>query len=151
MERINDMPTVGQLVRERREALKLTMDAVAHQAHVSRSTVHRVEHDHEQRTQPSKLARVLTVVGVTPEQLRPRVDDPEYTRDVARWMGRPARPRVRRSRGTASADTPDLVALHPDDTYALVRVPSGRRLDELSAALETAGWLVTTPINALGA
>jgi transcriptional regulator with XRE-family HTH domain len=143
---------LGALVREKREGLHLSMDELAMRARVSRSSIHRIEHSHATRPTPAKLAQVLTVVDITPDEVRSVLDDDEYIGDVLHWMERSgAIDAVRRQlqpsgpmRPLDEASKPDLIAIHGENG-GMARIYSNGHVDELSAVLRQAGWLVTRP------
>lgn len=140
--------SLATLVRERREGRHLSMDDLATRARVSRSTLHRIEHDYEIRPTAPKLAQILTVLEITPDEVRAVVlNDERYLGDVLHWMERSAafvdatqglRPRQALARLT-DAETPGLI-VHKDEHMAQI---SGTGLDELGAAIKAAGWIVT--------
>jgi transcriptional regulator with XRE-family HTH domain len=143
---------LGALVREKREGLHLSMDELATQARVSRSSIHRIEHGHATRPMPAKLARVVSIVGITVDELRAVIDNEEYLGDVLHWMERSgAVDAVRRQlqpsgpmRPLDEAGKPDLLAIHGENG-GMARIYSSGHVDELSAVLRQAGWLVTRP------
>ena len=142
---------LGALVRERREALRMSMDELATRARISRSSLHRIEHDHPVRATPAKLSRVLTVVGVTPDEVTGVITDPEYAGDVIHWMSRSdaldqmdqalqPRPHMR-----PLAARPDLVVIDQQSgEVAQVSAPEAMA-ENLAAVLSAAGYLVTQP------
>jgi transcriptional regulator with XRE-family HTH domain len=140
--------SLGMLVRERRESLRLSMDDLARRSRVSRSTLHRIEHDHDVRPTAPKLAQILTVLEIKQDEVRSLIRDEDYLGDVLHWMDRSAafvdaaqslRPRQQMA---AIADgTPGLVA-YKEGNMAEIR---GDGLDEIRDALKAAGWLVMRP------
>lgn len=145
---------LGALVRERREGLHLSMDELAMRARVSRSTIHRIEHAHAVRPMPAKLARILTVVEITPDEVRAIEDDnddDDYLDEILHWMGKAdavesmgralqARPHMQ-----PLAARPDLVVI--DQTtgeVAQIQAPEALAA-KLAAILEQGGYLVTQP------
>ena len=80
---------LGALVREQREALGMSMDQLAKQARVSRSSVHRLEHGSDIRPTPSKLGRMLQVVGLEADAAR-RARDPAEPGQQHACAGAPA-------------------------------------------------------------
>lgn len=138
------------LVREKREGMRLSMDDLAARARVSRSTLHRIEHDHAIRPTAPKLAQILVVLEIDPEEIRAVLDDEHYVGDVLHWMERSAafadaaaglRPRAAMAAIVGSEETPGLVAMK-DGNMATI---NGDGLDELRDALKAAGWLVMRP------
>jgi transcriptional regulator with XRE-family HTH domain len=137
------------LVRERREGMHLSMDDLASRARVSRSTLHRIEHDHETRPTAPKLAQILTVLEITPDETRVVLQDEKYLGDVLHWM----------ERSSAFVDVaqglrprPALAHLAGDET-ALVAIKDGRTteirgegLDEITEGLKSLGWHVLRPV-----
>lgn len=142
---------LGALVRERREGLHISMDDLAQRARVSRSTIHRIEHGHAVRPTPAKLAQVLTVVEVTPDEVRPLIPDEAYLGDVLHWMDRTdavdlmgralqARPHMQ-----PLAQRPDLIVIdQTSGEVAQIQAPEPLA-EKLAAMLERAGFLVTQP------
>jgi transcriptional regulator with XRE-family HTH domain len=142
---------LGALVRERREGLHISMDDLAQRARVSRSTIHRIEHGHKIRPTPAKLAQVLTVVQVTPDEVRSVIDDDEYAGDVTHWMERTnavdlmgdtlqARPHMQ-----TLVRRPDLIVIN-QETGEVAQVQAPEALAQaLAAILEQSGYLVTQP------
>jgi transcriptional regulator with XRE-family HTH domain len=142
--------SLGMLVRERREGLRLSMDDLAGRARVSRSTLHRIEHDHEIRPTAPKLAQILTVLEITPDEVRVVLKDEHYLGDVLHWMERSSafvdaaqglRPRPALAHLAGANEAPDFVAIK-DGRTAEVR---GDGLDELKEILKDSGWLVMRP------
>jgi len=136
---------LGALVREQREALGMSMDQLAKQARVSRSSVHRLEHGSDIRPTPSKLGRMLQVVGLEADAVRAALEDSEYRDDVLTWMSRSddSTTLVDELERSRPSTTPDLVALHPDG--AVARIQGDDHLDEIGEMFKRAGWLVTRP------
>lgn len=141
--------SLGMLVRERREGLRLSMDDLATRSRVSRSTLHRIEHDHEIRPTAPKLAQILTVLEIDPDELKVVLNDERYLGDVLHWMERSAafvdaaqglRPNQTLSR-LVDAEDPGLVVIK-DNNMAEVR---GAGLDDITDALKAAGWHVMRP------
>lgn len=140
--------SLGMLVRERREGLRLSMDDLANRARVSRSTLHRIEHDHDIRPTAPKLAQILTVLEIAQDEVRTVLAaDEDYLGDVLHWMERSAafvdvaqglRPRPAMA---GLVGEPGLMAMKED----FIAQISGTGLDELSAVLKAAGWLVMRP------
>ena len=133
--------SLGHLIRERRQALNLTMDGLAERAHISRSSVHRIEHGHQQRATPRNLARVLSVVGIAAGEARANLPDDEYLSDVLRSLAGAGREGGRTRHGHES----DLYVIR-DGTAVLMRPIGGGRVDAVADVLEAAGWLVTEPV-----
>lgn len=140
--------SLGMLVRQKREGLRLSMDDLAEHARVSRSTLHRIEHDHKIRPTAPKLAQILTVLEIEPDEVRGYLPDERYLGDVIHWMERSAAfvdaSQSLRPRGAMAhlADgSPAFVAVK-DGQMAEVR---GDGLDELKATLKASGWLVMRP------
>jgi transcriptional regulator with XRE-family HTH domain len=126
------------------------MDDLATRAGVSRSTLHRIEHDHGIRPTAPKLAQILSVLEIEPDDVRTVIDDEKYAGDVLHWMERsvncvsPSRTTGRRQEMTSPngvEDPPDLVAVKDGRTIAV----GGTGIDELSAVLKAAGWLTCRP------
>lgn len=150
MPRSASRTTLGLLVRHRREAARLSMDDLATRSRVSRSTLHRIEHDHDIRPTASKLAQILSVLKVAPEDVQAVIEDEHYLGDVLHWMERSAafvdaaqglQPRA--GFAVLGVESPSFVAMK-DGHMAEVR---GSGLDELKDALKAAGWLVMRPEN----
>jgi transcriptional regulator with XRE-family HTH domain len=140
--------SLGTLVRARREHLRLSMDDLALRARVSRSTLHRIEHDHDIRPTAAKLAQILTVLEVEPTEVRDLIADDDYLGDILHWMERSGalvevtqslRPQP--SLAALAADQPSLIAMK-DNHIATI---SGTGLEEIREALKAAGWLVARP------
>jgi transcriptional regulator with XRE-family HTH domain len=146
----NDTPraVLGALVRKRREALHISMDELAMQAGVSRSTIHRIEHAHATRPMPAKLARVLNVIGVGPEELATVIDDDTYRGDIIHWLSRTeavknmGRTLRARPMFASLVNRPDFVVID-QETGEGIRVYGGG--DKIATVLEAAGYLVTQP------
>jgi transcriptional regulator with XRE-family HTH domain len=130
-------PSLGTAIRQRREARGLSMKELEKQSGVSRSTLHRVEHD-LMRPIPYKLAQILAVLENDAEALV-AVADRDYRAQVAKWRDRL---RAVDSKPLGAQPSAELVAVHPDDTVARIQVHAGRR-DELAAILGAAGWAVS--------
>lgn len=144
--------SLGMLVRERREGRRLSMDDLASRARVSRSTLHRIEHDHEIRPTAPKLAQILTVLEVEPDEVRVVLKDERYLGDVLHWMERSSafvdvaqglRPRPGLAH-LAGAEEPGMVAMKDGNTVSVASV-SGDGLDEAKDALKASGWIVMRP------
>jgi transcriptional regulator with XRE-family HTH domain len=150
---------LGAIVRERREGLQLSMDELAQRARVGRSSVHRLEHGIRVTPTPSKLARILAVVGISDRELGELLPESEWRDEVSMWLARADRgdsdmaAYVEARRPASSAATqPDLVGLHADGTIVTIEVkasPEARseRLDDMTTALRAAGYLVTRPVG----
>jgi transcriptional regulator with XRE-family HTH domain len=139
---------LGALIRERRQELHLSMDELALRARVSRATVHRIEHGHVVVPTASKLARVISVVEITPDEVRGLLDDERYVNDILHWMtkvdavdtmGRALRAQPHMQ---PLSSLPDLVVID-NDSGEVARVFGGG--ERLAAVLEAAGYLVTSP------
>jgi transcriptional regulator with XRE-family HTH domain len=137
--------SLGMLVRQKRESMRLSMDDLANRARVSRSTLHRIEHDHKTRPTAPKLAQILVVLEIEADEILAVLHDADYASDVLHWMERSAAfsdaARALRPRVTVAGEAPDLIAMK-DGSTAEIR---GASLDELKDALKAAGWLVMRP------
>lgn len=137
--------TLGALVRERRTQLGLSMDQLAQLARVSRSSIHRLEHGHEIRPTPAKLARVLAVVGIDADGVLAALPDDEYRGDVLHWLERAEQATALAGEiESAARFTPDLVVIGTDGTTVMIEVKGGGP-DAIAAVLKSAGYLVTRP------
>src|SRR5690242_8468053 len=104
MNRRPAMRTVGEIIRDRRESLGLTLDAVAKEAGLTKSYLSMVE-NHKVNNPPSKkaLAGIERALAIgkgdllragdwekTPDELRERLEKAEgqvqRTRDLAKWL-----------------------------------------------------------------
>ena len=65
------------IIRERREALRLTLEDVAQRVHVNRSTVQRWETGSIQNLGHDKIAKLAAALQVSPEYLLGWTEDPE--------------------------------------------------------------------------
>lgn len=141
--------SLGVLVRQKREDLRISMDDAAARARISRSTLHRIEHDHDVRPTAPKLAQILIVLGITPDEVRTVLEDERYLGDVLHWMERSAafldtREGLRPRAGLAAlaGEGPALVA-EKDGHHIRIH---GDGLDEVTELFKNAGWLVMRPV-----
>ena len=142
--------TLGLLIRTRREQAHMSMDDLATRARVSRSTIHRIEHGHKTRSTAPKLAQVLVVLDIKPDELRPLIADERYLGDVLHWMeGSTAFANSNhglRAQDSMSALDPDVASdglvVFKNGQMATVR---GSGLDAVKATLKAAGWLIAHP------
>lgn len=145
--------SLGHLVRTKREKLHLSMEELSHRSGVSRSTLHRVEHDDDIRPTAPKLTQILTELKIEPEELRAFVEDEKYLADIEHWMERSAA--FAAASGTldarsadlqklASEAKPDLVAIKGEGVARIRHHGSG--LEEITDALQAAGWDVMRPV-----
>ena len=79
---------LGLHVRQRREGLRLSMDALAGRARISRSTLHRFEHGHPITLTPANAARVLAAVEITAREAEQLVEPCEWREELLIWMTR---------------------------------------------------------------
>lgn len=150
---MSQQPQAGSLavlVRQRREAGGLSIDDLVARARVSRSALHRIERGHALRPTPPKVAQVLTVLGVEPDEVRQVLDDEQFADDVVRWM-RPTRRFPDMSKGPLRASL--IRALEPTAEPLLIAIKGdhatrlcGDGIEEVRAVLESAGWAFLRPV-----
>jgi transcriptional regulator with XRE-family HTH domain len=68
--------------------MRLSMDALATKAGISRSTLHRFEHGHPIQLTPANAARVLTEVQITAEEAEQLVKPCDWRNELLIWMRR---------------------------------------------------------------
>lgn len=83
-----DHAGLGALIRRRREAKGLTMEALAREAGVGRTTLHRLENGVHGRPVPSKVARVLRVLDIGVGEVDGLVPDREFVAELSVWLDR---------------------------------------------------------------
>ena len=142
--------TLGTLIRDRREKLRMSQVRLAQKARVARATLIRMEQDSEVRPTAIKLAQVVAVLRIEPDELSEvLVDEPVLLDDALHYMER-AKAFVRVS--NEESNTPPALRQVASEPPALVVIKNGQMAevrgqgaDAVGGALKEAGWLVTRP------
>lgn len=138
---------LGALIRVARQQQGISMDTLADQANVSRSTIHRLENSNDIRTQPQRLARILTVLRISPKQAEEILPDtdPGWKTNVLSWMGRLESGAVENYL-KATARAIDLVAVRGDAVIMIEVRGSTEEEQHLTDLLRTSGYVVSRPV-----
>lgn len=135
--------SLEQMVRQRRESLDLSVDALADRARVSPSAVRRVEAGHRTLPAAVKLAQIFTVLGIGAAEVRSALTDEQYLGDVLHRLERSAEfvevaETVRSRRATvAQMGDADFLA-RKDDRVAAINGGGLTLRDDLKQA----GWSI---------
>lgn len=155
----NPLADLGALVRQRREGRALSQDALADLAGVSRTTLTRLERRHSKDVpSANSVAKVLLTLDIAVEEATSLIHDDKLAGELVLEMACIEQvhaismdaKRRRRPYARLIAQTPDLVAIHPDGTMLYIEVKqsseeSDRRGEDLVRVLGSIGYLVTRP------